>query len=38
MKAAGGTLSYVALKKLCLKGYGKEVDLWSTGEVAFKKW
>eukprot|EP01083_Nonionella_stella_P040509 109928_1 len=35
MKAACGTLSYVAPEVLRMEGYGKEVDLWSTGVIAF---
>ena len=35
MKAACGTLSYVAPEVLRMEGYGKEVDLWSTGVIMF---
>eukprot|EP00483_Globobulimina_turgida_P009947 UN09966 len=35
MKAACGTLSYVAPEVLRMESYGKEVDLWSTGVIMF---
>jgi len=35
MKATCGTLSYVAPEVLRMEGYGKEVDLWSTGVIMF---